>query len=90
MTFHSKEPAKSIPGFLVPHGFVRALQRGVFWGDGTHLGGASDLSGRRPSCRFEPDGEVMLAAHPRLLLFKFDRLPVLVGGPFAQNLRCII
>ena len=32
----------------------------------------------------------MLAGHPRLLLFEFDLLPVLVGGPFAQNLRCII
>ena len=40
--------------------------------------------------RFEPEGEVMLAGHPRLLLFEFDLLPVLVGGPFAQNLRCII
>ena len=33
---------------------------------------------------------VVLVAHPRLLLFEFDLLPVLVGEPFAQNLRCII
>ena len=47
--YQSKELAESIPGFLVPHGFVRAVQRTLSWGDGAHLGGASDLSGRRPS-----------------------------------------
>ena len=31
----------------------------------------------------------MLAGHPRLLLTEFH-LVVLVDGPFAQNLRCII
>ena len=45
--YQSKELAESIPGFLVPHGFVRAVQRTLSWGDGAHLGGASDLSGRR-------------------------------------------
>ena len=31
----------------------------------------------------EPEGEVMLAGHPRLLLPELDLLPVLVDGPFA-------
>ena len=48
-TYHSKEVADSILGFLVPHGFVRALQRFVRWVDGAPFGGASYLSGRCPS-----------------------------------------
>ena len=61
------------------------------------LGGTGRILAGRGTCldavllgRLEPDGEVVLAAHPRLLLFELDLLPVLVGGPFAQNLRCII
>ena len=69
---------------------------------GLCLGGTGRIWAGRLTCldavllgRFEPEGEVMLAGHPRLLLFEFDLLPVLVvmilvGGPFAQNLRCII
>ena len=82
-TYHSKEVADSILGFLVPHGFVRALQRFAPWGDGR-------LSAGRLTCLdavlqggFEPEGEVMLAGHPRLLLPELDLLPVLVDGPFA-------
>ena len=35
--------------------------------------------------RFEPDGEVMLAAHPRLLLTELHLLPVRDRGPFAHR-----
>ena len=55
------------------------------------LGGTGRISAGRFTCldavflgRFEPDGEVMLAAHPRLLLTEFDLFPVLERGPFAH------
>ena len=76
---------------MVPHGFVRALQRRLFGGkrDAFLAGRGTCLDAVLLGC-LEPDGEIVLAAHPRLLLFELDLLPVLVGGPFAQNLRCII
>ena len=81
---------RAFRGFWSPTGLCAQCR-------GLCLGGTGRIWAGRLTCldavllgRFEPEGEVMLAGHPRLLLFEFDLLPVLVGGPFAQNLRCII
>ena len=54
---------------------------------GLRFGGTGRISAGRFTCldavflgRFEPDGEVMLAAHPRLLLTELHLLPVREHG----------